>query len=101
MGILDILFGGGKKKEMINDALKNGSKIIDVRSKAEFQSGNAQGSINIPLDQISQRAPELKKMKQPLILCCASGMRSGAAVQQLKQHGIESINGGTWLNFAK
>lgn len=47
--------------------------IVDVRSPEEFMGGNAVGSINIPLLEIPQRLEELKKLKQPLILCCASG----------------------------
>ena len=52
--------------------------IVDVRSPEEFMGGNVVGSINIPLQEIPQRLEELKTLSQPLILCCASGMRSGA-----------------------
>jgi rhodanese-related sulfurtransferase len=34
-------------------------------------------SINIPLNEIPERVEELKKLNAPLILCCASGNRSG------------------------
>lgn len=47
--------------------------IVDVRSPEEFMGGNVVGSINIPLLEIPQRLEELKTLKQPLILCCASG----------------------------
>ena len=50
--------------------------IVDVRSPEEFMGGNVVGSINIPLQEIPQRLEELKTLNQPLILCCASGMRS-------------------------
>ena len=55
--------------------------IVDVRSPEEFMGGNVVGSINIPLQEIPQRLEELKTLNQPLILCCASGMRSGQACQ--------------------
>ena len=72
--------------------------IIDVRTPSEFMGGNVSGSINIPLNEISQRVDEIKKMKQPIVLCCASGGRSGQATMFLKQHGIDCVNGGSWLD---
>lgn len=47
--------------------------IVDIRSPEEFMGGNVVGSINIPLLEIPQRLEELKTLKQPLILCFASG----------------------------
>lgn len=77
--------------------------IVDVRSPAEFQGGNVVGSVNIPLQELSTRMDELKSLDQPLILCCASGNRSGMATQVLSQAGIECGNAGSWLdvNFYK
>lgn len=72
--------------------------IIDVRSPGEFMGGNVMGSINIPLQEIPQRVTELKNMKAPLVLCCASGGRSGQAHGYLTQQGIECYNGGSWLD---
>lgn len=76
---------------------KRGS-IIDVRSQGEFRGGHAAGSVNIPLQDIPQRIEELKKMKGPLVLCCASGNRSGQAQRYLQQSGIECLNAGSWLD---
>lgn len=77
--------------------------IVDVRSRGEFMGGNVPGSINIPLQEIPNRIDELKKMNGPLVLCCASGNRSGQAHGYLAQNGIECYNGGSWLdvNFYK
>jgi rhodanese-related sulfurtransferase len=72
--------------------------IIDVRTPEEFRSGNVANSINIPLQEIQQRIDELKNLKQPIVLCCASGNRSGKATQILTQQGIECFNGGSWLD---
>lgn len=41
---------------------------------------------------------EIKKLNQPLILCCASGMRSGQAHDFLNQQGITCLNGGGWTD---
>ena len=72
--------------------------IVDVRSPSEFMSGHVQGSINIPLQEITNRLDEIKKLKQPLVFCCASGNRSGQAVGYLSQQGIECFNGGSWVD---
>jgi phage shock protein E len=72
--------------------------IIDVRSPGEYMGGNVPGSINIPLQEIPNRMDELKKMSMPLVLCCASGNRSGQAHNYLAQSGIECYNGGSWMD---
>lgn len=72
--------------------------IIDVRSRGEFTGGNVAGSINIPLNEIQGKVSEIKEMKQPIILCCASGNRSGQATYFLKEQGINCENGGSWLD---
>lgn len=72
--------------------------IVDVRSTGEFMGGHVIDSINIPLQEISQRTEEIKQLKQPLVLCCASGGRSGQAYIYLSQQGIECCNAGSWLD---
>lgn len=72
--------------------------IIDVRTPEEFMGGNVAGSINIPLYEIQDRLEEFKQIQTPIILCCASGGRSGQATAFLKQHGLNCENGGSWMN---
>lgn len=72
--------------------------IVDVRTPAEFMGGNVAGSINIPLQELGYRLNEVKALKQPLVLCCASGGRSGMAQQMLSQQGVPCYNGGSWLS---
>ena len=72
--------------------------IVDVRTPGEFMGGNVAGSINIPLQELAKRMDEIKKLKAPLVLCCASGGRSGMATQMLTQENIECYNGGSWLD---
>jgi phage shock protein E len=72
--------------------------IVDVRSAGEFMGGHVAGSINIPLQEIPSRINEVKSLKQPLVLCCASGNRSGQATQYLSKQGMECYNGGSWLD---
>ena len=80
--------------------IEQGAVIIDVRTAAEFKSGNVKGSFNIHVQDIINQLEKIKKMGKPIITCCASGMRSGAAVGILKNAGVESYNGGTWQKMS-
>lgn len=71
--------------------------VVDVRSIEEFSGGNVAGSINIPLNEIPSRINEFSKLETPIVLCCASGNRSGQATQYLKSNGVDCENGGSWL----
>lgn len=71
--------------------------IVDVRTPGEFMGGNVSGSINIPLQEIEQRFDEIASLPHPLILCCASGARSGQAANYLNNRGVECENGGGWM----
>ena len=99
MGIFSFLFGGRKKK--IQDFVERGAVIVDVRTKGEYLGGAISGSKNIPLQLIGVRAAEIKKWNKPVILCCASGMRSGSAASILKGKGVEAMNGGGWVSLSK
>jgi len=71
--------------------------IVDVRSPLEFQAGNVSGSINIPLNEVEAKIEDLRKM-QPMVLCCASGGRSGQACDYLAAQGFTEVyNGGGWI----
>jgi len=72
--------------------------VVDVRTPMEFMGGNVTDSVNVPLQEIQQRLNEIKRMKMPLVLCCASGGRSAVATQFLVSQGIECFDGGSWLN---
>ena len=100
MGLLDI-FGIGKKKEKMQKFLADGAVTIDVRSAMEFKGGHPKGAINIPLDTISKNIKKIQKYNKPIITCCASGMRSGVAASQLKQAGLEVVNGGPWYKVQR
>ncbi len=87
--------------KLVPGLLEEGGKIVDVRSVEEFNSAHKDGSINIPLNLLEKRIKELDKRK-PIILCCASGSRSGLAKRTLKAQGFENVhNAGTWKSLRK
>jgi rhodanese-related sulfurtransferase len=84
---------------MLPELRKSGATFIDVRSAGEFASGNAPGTINIPLQELGSRLSEIPK-SLPVVLCCASGTRSGMAKLLLKKNGYPQVhNIGTWSKF--
>lgn len=84
--------------ENLEELIKSGkARIVDVRTPAEFNGGHVNGSINIPLQELPNRLDELKQMKN-LVLCCASGNRSGQAAAFLRQNGIACENAGSWMD---
>ncbi|ETN96226.1 Rhodanese-like domain-containing protein [Zhouia amylolytica] len=84
--------------EMENLIREDKGTIIDVRNRHEFSSGHVEGSENIPLNEISGRLEELKQLPGPLVLCCASGMRSGQVERFLKENNIPCVNAGSWMD---
>jgi rhodanese-related sulfurtransferase len=93
------LFGMGTKTDYAA-LVKEGAVIIDVRSKGEFAGGHIKKAINIPLDQLQNQLQQLKDKHQPIITCCASGMRSASAKSLLLSRGFTKVfNGGGWSSL--
>ena len=85
-------------KKQIPALLKSGATIIDVRSAHEFQTASNPNSINISLDSLDTASIQHPK-EQPIIVCCASGTRSGIAAGILKRKGYTRVlNAGPWTN---
>lgn len=69
--------------------------FIDVRSAGEFASGYLEGALNVPLDQLQQRLPQLvPDLDRELVLYCASGARSAFACGLLQQLGYRRARNG-------
>lgn len=82
----------------LEEVIKNGAFLVDVRSPGEFASGSVEGAVNIPLDTIPDQLQAFKN-KDAIVLFCRSGQRSGMAKNILEQNGLKNIhNGGTWQN---
>ena len=77
--------------------IDSGGIILDVRSESEFWSGHIDNSLNIPVGSLSSNLYQLKDKNQPIITCCASGVRSGRARKILIDAGyMNVVNGGGW-----
>ena len=87
-----------KKTNNIKEFIDNNAVIIDVRSESEFNSGNLEGSINVPLKDLMYRVNEFKKDKK-YITVCTVGMRAESAKKFFKKRGYQVVNGGRWSNL--
>lgn len=77
-----------------------GASLVDVRSVGEFAHANAPGTLNIPLSELGSRLDEIPEDK-PVVVCCASGSRSGMAKLLLLKNGYRNVhNIGNWSNLA-
>jgi phage shock protein E len=79
--------------------LQEGAQVVDVRTPAEFAARHAPGSVNIPLQDLDHGAKELDPNRW-VIVCCASGTRSGIARRRLRGQGFNRVlNAGSWRNL--
>lgn len=99
MGFLDFIFGA--KKRQVEEYLKNGAVILDVRTQSEWDKGHIEHAKHVPLDQLQQKVEELKQLNKPFIVCCESGIRSAKAAKYLNLNNIEATNGGGWVSLKK
>ncbi len=74
-------------------------QLLDVRTATEYQSGHLKNSLQadwLNKEQFADRIKYLDKTK-PLLVYCASGMRSGAAAKWLLDNGfsdVQNLKGG-------
>jgi rhodanese-related sulfurtransferase len=97
MGFFSFIFGA--KKRQVDDYLKNGAVILDVRTQREWDKGHITKAVHIPLSELNKRVGEIKALNKAVIVCCESGVRSAKAAKFLTIHNIDAINGGGWVTI--
>ncbi len=75
----------------LSEMIKNGAKIVDVRSTEEFEDEHFPGAVNIPVNEIQKRMPELGEKEAPIIMYCASGSRSAFAARTAASAGYKNV----------
>jgi rhodanese-related sulfurtransferase len=81
--------GTAEATQLIN---REDARILDVRESSEFAAGHLPEAKNIPLAKLSEQIGEIEKFKDhPLIVCCATGMRSGKACADLQKQGFAKL----------
>lgn len=68
--------------------------ILDVRTAQEYLDKHIPGAINIPVDEVMDKAPELEG--KTVYCVCLSGSRSQIATLLLRTRGVEAhqVEGG-------
>jgi len=68
---------------------------VDVRSATEFAAGHLPGAVNIPMDEIEARLPDLTPHR-PIVLVCKSGGRAGIVAGLIGScRDVSVLEGGT------
>jgi phage shock protein E len=75
----------------IEEMIKSGAKIVDVRTPEEFNEEAYPNAINIPVDAVQSRITEFGETDKPIIVYCASGARSAYASRMLKNAGYKNV----------
>ncbi|MEY8760165.1 rhodanese-like domain-containing protein [Chryseobacterium tongliaoense] len=85
----------------LDQLIKKGAVILDVRTEKEYETGHIAGSVNISLGTIRERYVELDPDKT-YITVCSHGLRSVKVEQILKEKGFKHVyNGGAWSDLQK
>ena len=75
--------------------VSEGTALLDVRERHEWKSGHAPAAVHVPLGELD-KAPRRLQQDRPVLVVCASGMRSRSAAKQLRSLGFDaaSVSGG-------
>ncbi len=65
--------------------------LLDTRTAREYAAGHIDGFLNIPVDELRERLPELEAGR-PVYVICQSGLRSYIACRILAQNGFVCYN---------
>ena len=87
--------GSKIKAERAMELVRSGATLLDVRENSEWKSGHAPGAVHVALGDID-KAPRRLRRGRPVVVMCASGMRSRTAAKHLRGLGWDaaSLSGG-------
>ena len=78
-------------KEDLHQLVATGARLLDVRTREEFAAGHLRGALNIPVVELGDRLAEVGPRDQPVVVYCASGVRSAHAADLLKRAGFARV----------
>ena|SRR5690606_1377072 len=69
-----------------------GPRLLDVRTRGEFQSSHIPGAHHVPLDALKERREELRQqLDAQTVLVCHSGARATQAARILAEAGLPHL----------
>ena len=79
-------------EEAAREYVRKGAKVIDVRTAQEYAERHLPTTVNIPLDELTERIGSVAPDKETvLLLHCQGGGRSGVGTQTLKGMGYKNV----------
>lgn len=77
--------------ELLEDKIKAGALVVDVRTPEEFQDEHYDGAVNIPVEDVMRRLDEFGEKSKPVVVYCATGSRSAYAARFLRSAGYADV----------
>ncbi|MCX7026215.1 MAG: rhodanese-like domain-containing protein [Spirochaetes bacterium] len=75
----------------VENKIKAGVLVIDVRSADEYSDEHFPKAINVPVGELQARFGELGPKDGAIVLYCASGARSAMGARILKSLGFTNV----------
>jgi CoA-disulfide reductase len=75
----------------IDETVKNGGYLLDVRTPLEFDLGHIPGSVNYQLDELRNNLDKLPAKDTPIYVTCQVGHRGYLAVRILQENGFTNV----------
>ncbi|MDP3305995.1 MAG: FAD-dependent oxidoreductase [Erysipelotrichaceae bacterium] len=75
----------------IDETVKNGGYLLDVRTPLEFDLGHIPGSANFELDELRNNLDKLPSKDKPIYITCQVGHRGYLAVRILQENGFTNV----------
>lgn len=82
--------------EIETDVLPEDAVLIDLRSRAEFESWHAPGALHLDFGRALRAYPSFAR-QQVYVLCCAYGLKSAHLAEMMRKEGLHAwhFRGGT------
>ena len=96
----------GKDPEAAKKLIASGALVLDVRTPDEYAAGHLDSALNVPVDTVTDRLPQIESLTQsdkskPIVVYCEKGGRAARAKQTLEQAGYTNVVNGGGYNDLK
>ena len=75
----------------VREALRANAILLDVRTRGEYQHAHLPGALHIPQHTLMQAETCLREKSAPIVVYCATGIRSRSAVEMLRHLGFSRV----------
>ena len=84
--------GNTVRRDEVPALLSQNALLLDVRPRSEFEAGHLRGAINIPVDELGSRVPELPQGRKIITYCRGEYcLFADEAAELLRSQGYEVV----------